>query len=768
MHTAQDVVLLDGEDRRYVYQEEVFGLLIAALEKEDNIKQLRTKVEAKYCNITDEVFDDFLRALNVCYYLAGPTVVTPPAGIKAFESLRPPLSHNAYMHSEYLQKVLPKVKRSLSDADLHETAAKRFTDFLARNATPPATLVLSGEIKNQSRCLGAYTRVLDGRPMWRHENGDSVIAHESGDRYRGTAMAHLVKMAEEQGAIVNKIKTASHTNKEQLDAAERKLKQLKTEVANGYWAVQKKEDLWGNVHDCMRLSDANVLFPHQSRVAWKEADGKGGWFDAAGLKCDAGPPPGTLQGPGLAPPFLPCARNTTAAEVAATANAGRGGIGKKRLLDEVNERVNHATTPPLDNHAPSTESIQVFVEHPRKQQRLLVQRLMRERGISWGNVLALLLGATACTTVVIVGTMDEGQLKEQPVQRRLLGISVAGQYLELDGSENQKQLAFAGLLMCLVAAMVIFLELRKRWQLNCKDPWKNLETGRKCQDLETALQTLAQEDLEALVEGIWFHLERPEVVAGALTAVLKIMAGPHAAKVFQVPAVADEKADENARKAFRVGVLEVTLASMERHMRERDVLAPACGVLWAINASPKAVDIRVDTADRGGIPLLFGALVSFVTDPVIVEAVLSAMGNLMYKNDDNKGAMMAARARLNNGKEASVVELAIELLNADSLLWYESSSYGTYLPHAGVKESVINVLRKLANTPPLFTPSSPSRPKSTAKELLKKLGVEAHVQAAMDRPHATDKLKKDGQKLLDRLRRRKNVPEADAKETAHD
>jgi len=305
--------------------------------------------------------------------------------------------------------------------------------------------------------------------------------------------------------------------------------------------------------------------------------------------------------------------------------------------------------------------------------------------------------------------------------------------------------------MCLVAAMVIFLA-----------------TGRNCKDLEAALQTLAEEDLKVLVEGIRFHLERPEVVAGALTAVLKIMAGPHAAKVFQVPAVADEKADENARKAFRVGVLEVTLASMERHMRERDVLAPACGVLWAINASPKAVDIRVDTADRGGIPLLFGALVSFVTDPVIVEAVLSAMGNLMYKNDDNKGAMMAARARLNNGKEASVVELAIELLNADSLLWYESSSYGTYLPHAGVKESVINVLRKLANTPPLFTPSSPSRPKSTAKELLKKLGVEAHVQAAMNRPHATDKLKKDGQKLLDRLRRRKNVPEADAKETAHD
>jgi hypothetical protein len=776
MHTAQDVVLLDGEGRRYVHQKEVFGLLIAALAKEDecaatlgsvalppDIEQLRKKVKKNYCNITDEVVDDFLRALNVCYYLAGTTVVTPPAGSKAFESLCPPPSHNAYMQSEYLQKVLPKVKRSLSDADLNEAAATRFKDFLARSATPPATLVLSGEVKNRSECLGAYTLCarthLDRPPMWRHENGDSFIAHESGDRYRGTAMAQLVKMAEEQGAIVNKIKTASHTNKEELDAAERKLKQLKAEVANGYWAVQKKEDLGDNVHDCMRLSDANVLFPHQSRVAWKEADGKGGWFDAAGLKCDAGPPPGTLQGPGLAPPFLPCARNTTAAEVAATANAGRGGLGKKRgrsLIDEVNERVNHATTPPLANHAPTTESIQVCVEHPQKQQRVLVQRLMRERGYSWGNVLALLLAATACTTVVIVGTMDEGQLKDQPFQRRLLGISVAGQYVE-GGSENQKHLAFAGLLMCLVAAMVIFLELRRRWQLNCKDPWKNLETGRNCKDLEPALQTLAEEDLEVLVEGIWFHLERPEVVAGALTAVLKIMAGPHAAKVFQVPAVADEKADENARKAFRVGVLEVTLASMEKHMRERDVLAPACGVLWAINASPEAVEIRVDTVARHGIRLLFGALESFGTDRVIVEAVLSAMGNLMYENDDNKGVMMAARARLNNGNEASGVERVIELLEE-----------GVDAGHAGIQESAVNVLRKLANAGPpsrrFKTLRDKNRLKSAAKERLNKLKVDEHVRKAMERPHATDNFKEDGQKLLNRL---KKVAEKDTTRRRH-
>jgi hypothetical protein len=363
--------------------------------------------------------------------------------------------------------------------------------------------------------------------------------------------------------------------------------------------------------------------------------------------------------------------------------------------------------------------------------------------------------------------MDEGQLQDRPFQRRLLGISVAGQYLELGGSENQKHLALVGLLMCLVAAMVIFLvELRRRWQLSCKDPWKNLATGRNCKDLEAALQERlgidpSEQDLKVLVEGIWFHIERPEVVAGALTAVLKIMAGPHVAKVFgrRVPAVADEKADENARKAFGVGVLEVTLASMEKHRSRDDVLAPACGVVWAINASPKAVDIRKNTAARGGIPLLCGALGSFDKDPVIVEASLSAMINLMYENDDNKGAvlkhMMAARVRLNNGKEASVVERAIELLNADRLLWYEPSSNGTYLLHAGVQESALNVLRKLANTPPLFT-------QSTAKELLQELGVVAHVQAAMDQPHASVHLKEDGQKFIDNLRRRKNVPEADA------
>jgi hypothetical protein len=55
--------------------------------------------------------------------------------------------------------------------------------------------------------------------------------------------------------------------------------------------VQKKEeDVGVNGDVFLRLSDVNVLFPHQSRVAWEEWDGKGGLFAAAGLKCDADPP----------------------------------------------------------------------------------------------------------------------------------------------------------------------------------------------------------------------------------------------------------------------------------------------------------------------------------------------------------------------------------------------------------------------------------------------------------------------------------------------
>jgi len=45
---------------------------------------------------------------------------------------------------------------------------------------PPTTLVLSGELKHQSPCLGAYTlvagRAAHWRPVWRHERGNSFIA----------------------------------------------------------------------------------------------------------------------------------------------------------------------------------------------------------------------------------------------------------------------------------------------------------------------------------------------------------------------------------------------------------------------------------------------------------------------------------------------------------------------------------------------------------------------------------------------------------------
>ena len=133
LHTAQDMVLSDSSGRRYVHQGEVFGVLMAALLEADNMKKLKEKVDKECCNITNVVVDDFLRALDVCYHLAGPPVVSAPAGNMRFECVRPPPDHKAYMQSENLQKLFPKVKRSLPDADLNETAAKRFKDFLARN-----------------------------------------------------------------------------------------------------------------------------------------------------------------------------------------------------------------------------------------------------------------------------------------------------------------------------------------------------------------------------------------------------------------------------------------------------------------------------------------------------------------------------------------------------------------------------------------------------------------------------------------------------------
>jgi hypothetical protein len=105
-----------------------------------------------------------------------------------------------------------------------------------------ATLVLSGELKHQSECLGAYTLLAfssaHGRPVWRHERGDRFMA----------------------------------------------------KLASGNWAVQRQENVGVNAAGVLYLLDTSVLFPHQSRVAWKEVDDKGVWLAAAGLKCDADPP----------------------------------------------------------------------------------------------------------------------------------------------------------------------------------------------------------------------------------------------------------------------------------------------------------------------------------------------------------------------------------------------------------------------------------------------------------------------------------------------
>jgi hypothetical protein len=138
---------------------------MAALLKANSMKGLKEKVDQEYCNITNVVVDDFLRALDVCYYLAG---VSAPAGSMRFASLCPPPCHRAYLQSKNLQKVL----RSLSDVELTETAAERFKDLLARikdflaRKEAPATLVLSGETVpvQSSDTIEKVKREIQGRP----------------------------------------------------------------------------------------------------------------------------------------------------------------------------------------------------------------------------------------------------------------------------------------------------------------------------------------------------------------------------------------------------------------------------------------------------------------------------------------------------------------------------------------------------------------------------------------------------------------------------
>jgi len=139
-------------------------------------------------------------------------------------------------------------------AFLEESKCKECEQNLIRNLTaspfpsarisvgadpPPATLVLSGELKHQCLCLGAYTlvagRSAHGGPVWRHECGDRYIA----------------------------------------------------QLASGNWAVQKEEKVGVTQDAFLYLADANVMSPHQSRVAWQETDDRGRWFAGEGLKCEA-------------------------------------------------------------------------------------------------------------------------------------------------------------------------------------------------------------------------------------------------------------------------------------------------------------------------------------------------------------------------------------------------------------------------------------------------------------------------------------------------
>jgi hypothetical protein len=216
------------------------------------------------------------------------------------------------------------------------------------------------------------------------------------------------------------------------------------------------------------------------------------------------------------------------------------------------------------------QGIQVNRETLRNQRMIRMIHFLQSRIGAGAPIYAAAL-TTTCTTVVMLGYMHEGHPKDQPVQRM-------DQNMEFDVAVHQ---GFWGVLTSLLAALVLVLGV-------CIEEGRSSAMSKKGDAI--GLQNRRKLKWKDLPE------EQPAVVAAALTAVLAKMAGPSAAKVFQVPQVPDKQADENARKAFDAGVLEATLASMEKHASEHAVLAPACGVLWAINASPEAADIRVNTA----------------------------------------------------------------------------------------------------------------------------------------------------------------------------
>ena len=127
--------------RRYVHQGEVFGVLMGFLREQptlpnlplrlrhagESLKDIQRKVEAIYCNITDEVIKDLFRALDLCYYLFD---IPRPAGSITFEShpdLKPVKKLDflrAYLEQPFKSK-LNSLNRSTLKALLKHGAAVR-------------------------------------------------------------------------------------------------------------------------------------------------------------------------------------------------------------------------------------------------------------------------------------------------------------------------------------------------------------------------------------------------------------------------------------------------------------------------------------------------------------------------------------------------------------------------------------------------------------------------------------------------------------------
>lgn len=88
---------------------------------------------------------------------------------------------------------------------------------------------------------------------------------------------------------------------------------------------------------------------------------------------------------------------------------------------------------------------------------------------------------------------------------------------------------------------------------------------------------------------------------------------------------------------------------------------------------PEHACIITDTAERGGITLLSGVLDGKASGPVLAEAVLAALGNLMVSNAANTAAIIAA----------SGIERVLEVLQLEN-------------GAAGIQQSTVLTLHNLS------------------------------------------------------------------------